>query len=245
MPDRPEISIIIPVLDEAERINHVIDAIGPSNPGRAFETIVVDGDPAGRTIKSISGDGVVKLLSGTGRAKQMNAGAQAATGEILLFLHADTELPTGALGKIASAMEDPAYVAGAFDLAIDSSRAVFRIIERAASLRSRLTGTPFGDQAIFIRKDYFHTIGGYKDIPIMEDIKLMRRVANRDGRLCFLADKVRTSPRRWEKEGVLRCTLRNWLIQFLYAVGVSPHRLARFYRNHSTLPEDVPEETRR
>jgi len=147
----------------------------------------------------------------------------------LLFLHADTELPLDALRLIGSAMHDKRYVAGAFDLGIRSERPVFRIIECLSSLRSRATRIPFGDQAIFVRKDYFEKIGGYKDIPIMEDVEIMKRIRKRGDKIVILRDRVRTSSRRWEKEGILRCTLRNWLLQVLYLLGVSPRRFSKLY----------------
>jgi rSAM/selenodomain-associated transferase 2 len=230
--DRPEISVIIPVLNEADRINNLIDHLEKSNPRQPFEIIVVDGDPAASTLRAIQREGPIMLTSGRGRAKQMNLGAAMAKGGILLFLHADTEMPPNALRKIITAMGGGTYVAGAFDLGIKSDRLIFRFIERVASVRSRITGIPFGDQAIFIRKDFFETIGGYKDIPLMEDVKLMRQIKVRGGEIFIIPEKVRTSARRWEEEGILSCMVRNWALQTLYAVGVSPYVLARFYRNH-------------
>jgi rSAM/selenodomain-associated transferase 2 len=160
----------------------------------------------------------------------MNKGASLATGDILLFLHVDTRLPMDALGLIGAAMEDNRYVAGAFDLGIESSKPIFRIIERAASLRSRFTRIPFGDQAIFIRKDYFKQIGGYQEIPVMEDVEFMDRIKKQGGRIFIIPRRVSTASRRWELEGIVRCTLRNWILQILYILGISPHKLARFYK---------------
>jgi len=165
-----------------------------------------------------------------GRARQMNKGAVHAGGKILLFLHADTLLPEGALQRISALMEKGAVVAGAFELGIDSARPVFRIIEKAASLRSRILRIPYGDQAIFIRKDYFRALGGFREIPLMEDVELMRRIKKAGDRISIIPEKVKTSPRRWEKEGILFCTLRNWTLISLYFLGVSPERLAKFYR---------------
>ncbi len=120
-------------------------------------------------------------------------------------------------------------MAGAFDLGIRSEKFIFRLIESAASLRSRATRIPFGDQAIFVRKDYFDKIGGYQDIPIMEDVEIMKRIRKRGDKIVILHQRVHTSSRRWEKEGILRCTLRNWLLQVLYLLGVSPHRFSKLY----------------
>ncbi len=160
----------------------------------------------------------------------MNKGASLARGDILLFLHADTRLPKSALQNISSVMEKKDIVGGAFDLSIQSDRPIFRIIEKAASVRSRITRIPYGDQAPFIRKDYFHAVGGFKEMPLMEDVEFMRRLKKAGDKICIVSEKVKTSPRRWETEGILYCTLRNWTIRSLYSLGVSPTKLMRFYR---------------
>jgi len=160
----------------------------------------------------------------------MNEGAALASGDILLFLHVDTRLPRDALGLIRSAMEDNRHVAGAFDLGIESSQPIFRIIEQAASLRSRVTRIPFGDQGIFIRKEYFMRVGGYREIPVMEDVEIMDRIKKQGGRIYIIPRRVSTDSRRWEQEGIVRCTLRNWMLQIFYFLGISPYKLARFYK---------------
>ena len=223
-------SIIIPVLEEEAVINDVIDHLHDLEGNEETEIIVVDGDPKAETLKVILRGDVKKVKSARGRGRQMNEGAQVAKGEILLFLHADTELPSNALRLIATAMREKRYVAGAFDLGIKSERSIFRIIESVASLRSRITRIPFGDQAIFVRKDYFDKIGGYKDIPIMEDVEIMGRIKKLGDRIAIIKQKINTSPRRWEKEGVVGCTLRNWLLQVLYLLRVSPDTLSKLYR---------------
>jgi rSAM/selenodomain-associated transferase 2 len=162
----------------------------------------------------------------------MNAGALVAKGEILIFLHADTELPVRALKKIDSLKDRREYVGGAFDLGIKSDKLIFRVIGTLSSWRSRLNRIPFGDQAIFIRKEYFDQIGGYKEIPLMEDVELMRRIKRSENKIWIFNDRVMTSPRRWEKEGVIYCTLRDWTLQTLYFLGLSPDKLSRFYKNY-------------
>ena len=224
------ISVIVPVLNEAEGINQLIGHIGSLRKGNDIEIIVADGDPQGRTLNAIKDDRVTGVASGRGRGRQMNKGAAAATGEILLFLHADTFLPSGAFEKIASVMRTGRYAGGAFDLGIDSGRTALRIVEQAASLRSRITRIPYGDQAIFIRRDIFQAMGGFMDVPIMEDVDLMQRLKRAGRNIVIIAHKVRTSPRRWEKEGVVYCTIRNWTLVTLYMMGVSPEKLERFYR---------------
>jgi rSAM/selenodomain-associated transferase 2 len=224
----PAISVIVPVLNEAHAINGIIDHLRRQDP--AIEVIVIDGDPAGGTIRCIVDPRTVTAAGAPGRASQMNRGAAMAKGGILLFLHADTLLPPGALGLVRACLADERIIGGAFDLGIASPRWFFRVTERYVACRTRLTRIPFGDQAVFLRRGYFTSLGGYADIPIMEDVELMSRVRRQGGRIAIIAAKVMTSPRRWEREGVLYATLRNWTLQLLYCCGVPPERLARFYR---------------
>jgi uncharacterized protein len=230
--EQPTFSIVIPVFHEGEHILSLIDRIQAMRPMEPCEIIVVDGSPDLDTLQYLRERQDVRAVAAqVGRAKQMNRGASVARGEILLFLHADTELPPGALGKITEALRGSDAVGGAFDLGIASGKVVFRVIERASSIRSRLTRIPYGDQAFFVKKKYFDLIGGFREIPLMEDIEFMQRVKKRGGRIRILKDRVMTSPRRWEKEGTLFCTLRNWTISTLYYLGVSPETLNRFYRH--------------
>ena len=171
-----EFSIIVPVFHEGERINGLVESLNDLDSDKTTEIIVVDGSQERDTLRAIHSNQVVKISSEKGRAIQMNAGAFIAKGEILIFLHADTELPVRALGKIHSLMERTDYVGGAFDLGIKSDKFIYKAIGTLSSLRSRLSRIPFGDQAIFIRKEYFDRVGGYKEIPLMEDVELMRRI---------------------------------------------------------------------
>ncbi len=223
----PLISIILPVLNEEAIIRKAIERLRPSGAAKA-EIIVVDGDPSGSTISKIDHP-VIKIICQPGRGRQMNRGAAMASGRILLFLHADTILPKNALLRIADAMTDERIAAGAFDLGIGSIRPVFRITEQYVRLRTRLTRIPFGDQAIFIRSKFFFEIGGYRDIPIMEDVELMGRIKKNGARIHIIPDKVMTSARRWEREGVLCCTFRNWTLQIAYLLGVPPETLKQWY----------------
>ncbi len=226
---KPVISMIMPVLNEAGGINEIIAHLRGLDHDDTTEIIVVDGDPRGSTIGALRDERAVKIISGKGRARQMNCGASIAAGDILLFLHADTFLPENALAMILSAMSDERFIAGAFDLGINSDRRIFRITERYVYLRTRVTRVPFGDQAIFIRKEYFKEIGGYRDMPLMEDIEMMGRIRKHRDRICIIPARVLTSPRRWEHEGILFCTIRNWTIQLLYMLGVPAQRLRKFY----------------
>lgn len=224
------ISLIIPVFREQAVINETIEAVRRLPGGAAAEVIVVDGEPGGETLAAIRDDSVRKVLSAKGRGMQLNRGATVASGDVLLFLHADTVLPPAAFEMIAGALRDEGCVGGAFDLHIDSPGAGFRAIETVANHRSRLTRIPYGDQAIFLRASCFRSIGGFREIPIMEDVDLMRRIKRKGGRIFIFREPVTTSARRWEKEGLVFGTLRNWTLMALYLCGVKPERLTRFYR---------------
>ncbi|MFC1794568.1 TIGR04283 family arsenosugar biosynthesis glycosyltransferase [Planctomycetota bacterium] len=226
-------SIVIPVLDEADRINALIGHLRKQSPEKFYEIIVVDGDPKGGTAKVIHDSKVISITAGQGRARQMNAGAAIAKGEVLIFLHADTLLPLNALNKISRVLENEKYVGGAFNLGIDSDRLVLRYIAAGASLRSRINRIPYGDQAIFIRKSYFDMIGRFTEIPLMEDVDLMRRIKKRGDKIYIFSDQVMTSPRRWEKEGVIYTTIRNRILVGLYYLGVGPEKLVKYYSRHS------------
>lgn len=224
-----DFSIIIPVLNEAAQINSIIEHLRKQINETSSEIIVVDGDPQGSTVKTIQDKNITVFTTDKGRGRQMNTGAAAAQGEILIFLHADTILPDNALEKINRVLQDRDYVGGAFDLKIDSDRLFLKYISVRASLRSRWNRIPYGDQAIFIRKKYFDQIGGYKEIPLMEDVDLMRRIKKDGKKINILPDRVTTSARRWESDGVFYTTLRNQVLIRLFYLGISPHRLAKYY----------------
>ncbi len=223
------LSIIIPVLNEGDRMNALIEHIRSQGFESSYEVIVVDGDLQGGTVKAIQSEDVVTIITEKGRGRQMNAGAAAARGDILIFLHADTMLPDGALKKISRALEKQGYVGGAFDLKIDSDKLFLKYISVRASLRSRWNRIPYGDQAIFLRKKYFDQIGGFEDIPLMEDVELMRRIKKDGRKINILPDKVTTSARRWQRDGVLYTAVRNRVLVALFHFGVSPGRLAKYY----------------
>ena len=168
------------------------------------------------------------LASPRGRASQMNAGARAALGDVLLFLHADTLLPDGALAAVEAAVGDPGIVAGRFDVRFDNSRLLFRMISWFMNQRSRWSGISTGDQAIFVCRKPFDALGGYPDIPLMEDVELCRRLKRR-GQMAALRLCVTTSARKWEREGAVRTILLMWALRLLYVLGVPPARLHRWY----------------
>jgi len=224
-----QISIIIPVFNEPYIINKTIAHLNSVSTGKRIEIIVVDGCMSQNTSKVIQDKRVKKISSPKGRGIQMNIGSKAASGDILLFLHADTLLEHKAPELIVKTIRDQNAAAGAFDLGIHSQKAVFRLIEKMVYIRSRLTAIPYGDQGIFIRRNFFETIGGFADMPIMEDVDLMRRVKKAGGKIAMIDQKVSTSPRRWEKEGIIFCTLRNWILIVLFLLGVPAEKLSKFY----------------
>lgn len=224
------LSVIIPVFKEQDTINTFIRDLTEIFPLVRHQIIVVDGSPDQETLAALDVSGVIGVTADKGRGKQMNFGASLAKGHILLFLHADTSLPVNAPQIIKAALNDKNIVGGSFSLCINSSRWFMKIIEKAANLRSSFTRVPYGDQAIFIRRVFFEKMGGFRDISIMEDLDLMTRIRKSGNNIVILQDKAMTSPRRWEQEGILRCTLRNWLIRTLYHCGVSAEKIARMYK---------------
>lgn len=158
----------------------------------------------------------------------MNAGARVAHGDVLLFLHADTLLPDGALDAVEAAVSDPGVVAGRFDVSFDNPRPVFRMIAWFMNARSRWSGISTGDQGIFVCREVFDAMGGYSKMSLMEDVELCRRLKLR-GQLAPLRLAVTTSARKWERDGAVRTILLMWALRFLYMVGISPARLHRWY----------------
>ncbi len=226
----PVLSIIVPVLNESGLIRRTADHLVAASQGLNAEIIFVDGNRAGSSINLVNSSHVRGLVAPSGRGLQMNAGAAAATGGILFFVHADTRLPEGALAEVLDACRRPEIVGGAFLLGIDSRKKGFRVIEAMANLRCRLTRIPYGDQAVFIKKRVFDEAGGYAPIPLMEDIELMLRLKRRRLKIRLVRKTVFTSARRWEKDGLIYCTVRNNLLSCLYYAGVKPAVLEKFYR---------------
>ena len=216
------LTIVVPVLNEARGLAQCLEALAPLRL-HGHEVIVVDGgsDDASAALAAPFADRV--LRSPRGRAVQMNAGARAASGDALLFLHADTRLPAHADEMVLSALQKRLW--GRFDVEIEGRHPLLRVVAAAMNLRSRLTGIATGDQAIFVRRDAFP---GFPEIPLMEDIALSRAL-KRSGPPACLKDRVRTSGRRWESRGVLRTILLMWRLRALFWLGVPPERLARRY----------------
>jgi rSAM/selenodomain-associated transferase 2 len=228
-------TVVIPTLNEAGVIATTLERTVTLG---FDDIIVVDGGSTDGTTAIVQSAGAglprnaavsLRLISASaGRARQLNAGAAAAMGDVLLFLHADSHLPPHARPSIEEALTDPAVVGGRFDVRFDRPSRWGRVISALMNVRSRLTRISTGDQAIFVRRRSFEGLGGFSDIPIMEDIDLSMRL-KRTGRTAALSDCVTTSFRRWERQGPMRTILLMWSLRFLYWIGVSPHRLARFY----------------
>lgn len=218
------ISVIVPTLNEQEylpaTLSHIVLAPGD-------ELIVVDGGSNDQTVTIARRFTPHVLLSRRGRAAQMNCGARCARGEILLFVHADTLLPPVALEAVRQAVQHGA-VGGAFRLRITPPTLALRLVAWGANLRARWGQLPYGDQALFVPRQIFEALGGYDDVPFMEDVRLVQALRQR-GRLTILPQAVSTSGRRWQRDGVLYTTVRNTLLITLYFCGVSPATLQRWY----------------
>ena len=225
------ISVIIPTLNEEKSLPQTLACLSASG---VTEVVIVDGGSLDKTI-SIAEAFCAKtsnariVTAPAGRARQMNEGAKASQGDILLFLHADTQLPVQAGQIVESALAKRNAVGGRFNIRFDNPSAWSRVISSFMNHRSRLTGIATGDQALFVRRQVFELLGGFAQIPLMEDIEFSSRL-QQAGRTVALRDTVVTSFRRWDTQGPLRTILLMWTLRFLYWAGVSPHRLARVYR---------------
>lgn len=222
----PPLSVIIPVLHEQERINQTLAMLRKQAP--AVEIIVVDGDAGGATIAAIADPSAIKMTAPAGRGSQLAAGAAVATGAVILMLHADTLLPDKAFADIAKAVNNGAAW-GAFRLGIDSPGLAYRIIERSVDLRCKLFTLPYGDQAIFVTHTALQQCGGIPALPLMEDVALCDRLKRSRQRFMLLPTRVQTSARRWQQDGVIRRTLRNWWLLLRYMTGSDPGCLAKEY----------------
>ena len=237
---RPLVSIVIPVLRDSVELDGLLTDLADAadaDAAQTVEVIAVNGDPADPSVAVLRErfPAVRWMESPPGRGRQMNAGAAAAGGRWLIFLHADARLEHGWLRVISVADEQPGVVGGAFRLAIASSRWWARVIERGVALRTTLLRLPYGDQAIFVRRDVFDALGGYRPLQLMEDVDLVRRLWEA-GRLHFPAVRTRVSARRWERDGWLRRTVTNLWLFARYLAGAPPDQLARAYYGDALPP---------
>ena len=219
------ISVVIPVLNEEKSIATTLATLASLKP---HELIIVDGGSSDRTAEICNRLGAMVLSSPRGRGLQMNHGARQTTGDVLLFLHADTRLPGSAFGDILRALGNPQCVGGRFDVKLDGAHWMLGVVGAMISLRSRLSRVATGDQAIFVRREIFIELGGYPDIPLMEDVAFAQALKRR-GAVACLRSRVVTSARRWEREGIWSTIFKMWMLKSLYLVGISPVRLKRYY----------------
>ena len=234
------ISIVIPTLNEsvylADTLQSIFNAI--SNP---IQIIVVDGGSVDNTVEIATKFGVQVLLCGNGRSYQMNAGATVATGDILMFLHGDTLVPIGfdrwveewinlSKSPLLKVRKVDQSIAGAFNLKINSDRSGLRWVEWGVKVRSKFFNLPYGDQALFLKASTFHELGGFPELPIMEDFVFVRSLL-KHGKITIVPAAVTTSARRWEQQGILKTTIINQIMILGYYLGISPDRLKQWYRS--------------
>jgi rSAM/selenodomain-associated transferase 2 len=215
----------MPVLDEGDRLRRTLPALQPFRE-TGHELILVDGGSSDDTRELAAGSVDRLVESARGRALQMNAGARLASGELLLFLHADTELSPAALAAMLEGIAASGRRWGRFDVRLSGERPMFRVIETMMNHRSRITGIATGDQGIFVERRLFEEVGGYPEIPLMEDVALSRALKRTWPPLC-LRERVLTSCRRWERYGVWRTILLMWRLRLAYALGADPRDLAK------------------
>ncbi len=214
------------MLNEAASIASTLVALRRGAPDA--EIVVVDGGSIDSSVAIAQPLCETLIGASRGRAHQMNAGARASHGDALVFVHADTLVPSSFAADIASALSDPAVVGGRFDVRLDSAALAYRIIGAMISIRSRISRTATGDQAIFVRREVFDRLGGFPNLELCEDLEFARRL-KRAGRVACLRARVTTSARRWNRDGVIRTIVRMWLIRAMYLMGVAPARLKRMY----------------
>jgi len=221
------LSIVVPVLNEAAEIETTLQALAPLRT-RGCEVIVVDGGSADDTLALAKSLADRTIAAPRGRASQMNAGGATAKGDVLLFLHADTRLPENADALVIDALSRSRRAWGRFDVRF--TKGALPLIAWTMNVRSRLTGIATGDQAMFVTRKAFESVGGFPEIALMEDIALSARL-KRISRSAFVSARVTTSPRRWQKHGTIRTILLMWRLRFAYFFGAPPEALARAYRH--------------
>ena len=224
--------MVIPALNEARALPRLLESL----VGEADEVVVVDGGSSDGSQAIARQHGARVLLTDRGRGRQLAAGARVTKAELLVFLHADCVLEPGSMAAVCRAFEDSELIAGGMHQLIDGERAVFRWIERAANRRVRRHGMVYGDSGLVVRRSAYQAAGGFPVYPIFEDVELSRNLFGL-GRIDLIRGAtIRISSRRWDREGVVRCTARNWLLRAAFLFGLEPHRLARHYEPETLGP---------
>ena len=221
------ISLILPALNEAAAIGATLANLATERP---HEILVVDGGSTDATADIVRAAGVTLLTGARGRAAQMNLGARHATGDVLMFLHADCTLEPGSLDAARRTLREYRVAAGCFCMRVDAGGLVYRMIDAAATARVRLTGLIYGDQGLFLTREMFERVGGFPNLRLMEDV-FISFALRKLGRMRVADSRIVVSARRWQKVGPIRQTLRNWTLTALAAAGVHPDRLAEYYPN--------------
>ncbi len=221
------ISIIVPVHNEEKIIKQFLSSFSYNY---SLEVIVVDGQSSDQS-KEFAKSFPIKVVKGIkNRAQQMNSGARAAKGDILLFLHADCLIENDSLNKIVQALNN-GYIGGCLSQKIDSPKLIYRFIEVSGNIRARLFKIFYGDQAIFVRKDIFLRIKGFDNVDLFDDVLFSKKL-NKMGKVCVLNDKVYSSCRRWARQGIIKTTLINWLLSLGFFIGIAPHILKKIYNDN-------------
>ena len=220
------VTIIIPTYNEAETIPRLLDRLVRED---VYEIIIVDGHSSDRTEEIARKYPVALMKAPRNRARQLNEGAKAASGDILLFLHADCTLGGKALNAISKAVGE-GFAGGCLSQRIDSKSCIYRIIELSGNLRARIFRIFYGDQAIFATRDVFDRIGGFDEVELFEDVMFSKKM-KKSGKTCILNQHVHSSARRWQKQGICRATVINWLVSVGFLLGVSPHHMKKIYHD--------------
>jgi rSAM/selenodomain-associated transferase 2 len=221
------ISAIIPAWNEQGFINACVTSVQQAG---CDEILVADGGSTDRTLEILASLPCHVIQAERGRARQQNAAAQVASGDVLLFLHADARLAACATDQIRESIRE-GHGYGGFRQQIEAQGSLYRLLESANAWRVRRLGLPYGDQGIFVRRDLFHRVGGFPAEPLLEDLLLMKKL-RKSGWPCLLSGPVYVAARRWQRHGVIRQTIRNWTILAAHRLGVSPARLAQYYALH-------------
>jgi rSAM/selenodomain-associated transferase 2 len=219
------ISVVIPTLNESATIARLLTVLQKMDS--ALELIVADCGSADNT-QTIAGAYATVVQAKRGRSAQMNAGAKLSSGEILWFLHADCIPHSDSIKQIENALSNSLIIGGAFELALEDRRHIYRVIEYFSNKKHKVLNQFFGDMGIFVRRKTFFKVKGFAEIPLMEDMDLCKRLKKK-GNIVLLPARITTSTRRWQEEGIIKNIILNWLLQIAWTIGVSPERLSKFY----------------